>query len=156
VKGVGRVPFRLFVYGTLRRGGVFHDRYCRGVLAIEEATVRGRLSAPRLGGYPVLEVPAADILAVGSTDPLADAHLLESLASRLPPSGRAAGTDEIPGELLLFDDPQSRLARLDELEGFDPSGRSLYRRVALPVTRWDGQRFVAWAYVRGDPEPATG
>ena len=43
---------RLFVYGTLKRGYWNHDPFCRGVLAIQEAQVRGRLfEGP---GFPVL------------------------------------------------------------------------------------------------------
>jgi hypothetical protein len=34
---------RLFVYGTLKRGFWNHDRFCRGVLTVEDAVVRGRL-----------------------------------------------------------------------------------------------------------------
>ena len=61
---------RLFVYGTLKRGYWNHDPFCRGVLAIQEAQVRGRLfEGP---GFPVLEVPDEDILAHGTGDPLAD------------------------------------------------------------------------------------
>ena len=58
---------RLFVYGTLKRGYWNHDLFCRGVLAIQEAQVRGRLfEGP---GFPVLEVPDEDILAHGTGDP---------------------------------------------------------------------------------------
>jgi len=55
---------RLFVYGTLKRGFWNHDRFCRGVLTVEYAVVRGRLFEAS-SGIPVLEVPEEDILAVG-------------------------------------------------------------------------------------------
>jgi hypothetical protein len=55
---------RLFVYGTLKRGFWNHDRFCRGVLAVEDARVRGRLFETS-SGIPVLQVPEEDILAVG-------------------------------------------------------------------------------------------
>ncbi|MBW1987856.1 MAG: gamma-glutamylcyclotransferase, partial [Deltaproteobacteria bacterium] len=43
----------LFVYGTLKRGCWNHERFCRGVLSVEEAVVRGRLyELP--SGIPVL------------------------------------------------------------------------------------------------------
>ena len=59
---------RLFVYGMLKRGYWNHDPFCRGVLAIQEAQVRGRLfEGP---GFPVLEVPDEDILAHGTGDPV--------------------------------------------------------------------------------------
>ena len=60
-----------FVYGTLKRGYWNHERFCRGLLSVEEAVVRGRLyELP--SGIPVLEVPEADVLAHGTADPLAD------------------------------------------------------------------------------------
>jgi hypothetical protein len=62
---------RLFVYGTLKRGFWNHDRFCRGVLTVEDAVVRGRLFETS-SGIPVLVVPEDDILAVGTTNPLAD------------------------------------------------------------------------------------
>ncbi len=37
------------------------------------------------------------------------------------------------GELLSFDDTESRLPAIDLLEGFHPDGSSLYRRVPVPV-----------------------
>ncbi|WP_211341206.1 gamma-glutamylcyclotransferase family protein [Desulfoglaeba alkanexedens] len=62
---------RLFVYGTLKRGFWNHDRFCRGVLDVREAVVRGRLYEMH-SGIPVLQVPDGDVLAHGSPDPLAD------------------------------------------------------------------------------------
>ena len=75
---------RLFVYGTLKREYWNHDPFCRGVLAVQEAQVRGRLfEGP---GFPVLEVPDEDILAHGTGDPLADvgtqARLVRTVASQ--------------------------------------------------------------------------
>lgn len=46
-----RGVLRIFVYGILKRGFWNHDRFCRGVLDIREAEVRGRLSENALG-YP--------------------------------------------------------------------------------------------------------
>jgi len=60
---------RLFVYGTLKRGFWNHDRFCRGVLAGENAVVRGRLFEAR-SGIPVLQVPKEDILAHENRRPL--------------------------------------------------------------------------------------
>ena len=79
---------RLFVYGTLKRGYWNHDRFCRGVLDVQEAVVRGRLYEMP-SGIPVLEVPETDILAHGTADPLADvatqARFARDLASILEP-----------------------------------------------------------------------
>jgi gamma-glutamylcyclotransferase (GGCT)/AIG2-like uncharacterized protein YtfP len=56
---------RLLVYGTLKRGFWNHDRFCRGVLAVEDAIVRGRLFETP-SGNPILQVPEEDILAHGT------------------------------------------------------------------------------------------
>ena len=148
---------RLFVYGTLKRGCWNHERFCRGVLSVEEAVVRGRLyELP--SGIPVLEVPEADVLAHGTADPLADvatqARLAAEFAARAAhpkpgensaPSGRWG---PVYGELLTFDDPETRLPAIDHLEGFLPDGRSLYRRVLVPAST-RGRRVLVWLYVEG-------
>jgi gamma-glutamylcyclotransferase (GGCT)/AIG2-like uncharacterized protein YtfP len=52
------------------------------------------------------------------------------------------------GELLTFDDPETRLPAIDRLEGFLPDGPSLYRRVLVPAST-RGQRVLVWLYVEG-------
>ncbi len=154
---------RLFVYGTLKRGFWNHDRFCRGVLAVEDALVRGRLFE-RSSGIPVLQVPEEDILAVGTTNPLADvatqAHVTarvsnpEPTRDRLPKKGTGAPWDSVYGELLTFDDPESRLPAIDRLEGFHPGAPCLYRRVLVPV-RINGTVLPAWLYVGEDPSSGS-
>ena len=51
----------------------------------------------------------------------------------------------VHGELLTFDDAESRLPAIDRLEGFRPGGHSLYRRVLVP-TAVDGFHELAWVY----------
>lgn len=150
---------RLFVYGTLKRGFWNHDRFCRGVLTLEDAVVRGRLFETP-SGIPVLQVPEEDILAVGTTNPLADvatqARVVarmsdpEPTPDRLPKKGTGAPWGPVYGELLTFDDPENRLPAIDRLEGFHPGGPSLYRRALVPV---QANRSVlpAWLYVGEDP-----
>ncbi len=150
---------RLFVYGTLKRGFWNHDRFCRGVLTVEDAVVRGRLFETS-SGIPVLQVPEEDILAVGTTNPLADvatqAHVTarmsnpESTPDRLPKKGTGAPWGPVYGELLAFDDPETRLPAIDRLEGFHPGGPCLYRRVLFPV-QVNGADLPAWLYVSEDP-----
>ena len=118
----------LFVYGTLKRGHTNHDAFCRGVLAIEEALVRGCLYI-RPDRIPFLEVPERDILADGTEDLRADAFTQERLAGEIesgrfavpPPGPPSSGPDIVHGELLVFDDPETRLAAIDRLEGFRPA-----------------------------------
>lgn len=129
---------KLFVYGTLKRGYWNHHGFCLGFVEVQEAAVRGRLyEGPE---YPILEVPQADILAQGSTDPLADAatqarlfHRVQAGLQRLPEGTAGETWDTVYGELFTFDDPETRLPSIDRLEGFRPSGRSLYRRVLVPA-----------------------
>ncbi|GAB4278343.1 MAG: gamma-glutamylcyclotransferase [Candidatus Rifleibacteriota bacterium] len=143
---------RLFVYGTLKRGYWNHDRFCRGVLDVQEAVVRGRLYEMP-SGIPVLEVPETDILAHGTADPLADVatqtRFAGHLASYLEPTPKSATAGDwgpVSGELLTFDDPSTRLPAIDRLEGFHPGGSSMYRRVLVPA--FTGETVVpVWLYV---------
>lgn len=158
---------RLFVYGTLKRGYWNHGRFCRGVLSVEEAVVRGRLyELP--SGIPVLEVPEADVLAHGTADPLTDVAAQARLAAEFAApvcvadaTGRRAAPPELGengapggrwgavyGELLTFDDPETRLPAIDHLEGFLPGGLCLYERVLVPVGIERGM-FPAWLYHGG-------
>jgi len=146
---------RLFVYGTLKRGCWNHDRFCRGVLDVQDTVVHGCLYEMP-SGIPVLQVPEEDILARGTADPLADvaaqARFAEDLASILEPAPESATAGDwatVYGELLTFDDPETRLPAIDRLEGFHPVGSCLYRRVLAQV--WAaGAVFPAWLYVVGD------
>jgi gamma-glutamylcyclotransferase (GGCT)/AIG2-like uncharacterized protein YtfP len=133
----------MFFYGTLKRGHANHDLYCRGYLRAEEATVRGRLyDLP--SGYPALVVPQEDVRALGTANPMGDASEQQRLnrTSAYRPHGSL-----VSGELLTFDDPEERLPALDHLEGFDPAGPSLYRRVLIPAETSGGDGVLAWAYV---------
>ena len=143
---------RIFVYGTLKRGFWNHDRFCQGVLDVQEAMVRGRLYEMPTD-IPVLQVPEEDILALGTADPLADvaaqARFAENLASILEPvpeNATAGDWGPVYGELLTFDDPESRLPAIDRLEGFHPGGSSLYRRVLVPIHARESI-VVAWLYI---------
>ena len=150
---------RLFVYGTLKRGFWNHDRFCRGVLTVEDAVVCGCLFETS-SGIPVLMVPEEDILAVGTINPRADvatqAHVTARMSNpkpnpdRLPRKGTGAPWGPVYGELLAFDDPETRLPAIDRLEGFHPSGPCLYRRV-LVSAQVHGTVLPAWLYVGEDP-----
>ena len=86
---------KLFVYGTLKRGFWNHDRFCRGVLTVEDAVVCGCLFETP-SGIPVLQVPEEDILAVGTTNPLADVATQAHLAARM--SNLEPTPDPVPEE----------------------------------------------------------
>ena len=120
------------------------------VLEIRDAQIRGRLyEGP---GFPVLEVPAEDILALGTGEPLADVAIQVRLSGRMgsspgpvPERATRGAWGAVSGELLTFDDPESRLPTIDRLEGFRLGGSSLYRRVLVPATV-NGARDLAWVY----------
>ena len=79
-----RGMLRIFVYGTLKRGFWNHDRFCRGVLDIREAVVRGRLYEMQ-SGIPVLQVPDGDVLAHGTSDASADVATQARLSEQPTP-----------------------------------------------------------------------
>jgi len=137
----------------VKRGFWNHDRFCRGVLTVEDAVVCGRLFE-RSSGIPVLQVPEEDILAVGTTNPLADvatqarvtARLFNPQSTIINPQYEGAPWAPVYGEILTFDDPEIRLPAIDRLEGFHPGGPCLYRRVLVPV-RINGTVLPAWLYI---------
>jgi gamma-glutamylcyclotransferase (GGCT)/AIG2-like uncharacterized protein YtfP len=135
----------MFVYGTLKRGGRNHERYCGGALRVEEAWVRGELYDLPLFHFPALVVSEASIHAFGTANYAGDAEKQRNLSrERLAP----LEGPRVFGEVFYFDDPASRLAAIDGLEGFDPADASShYRRVLLPAQKADGSTLLAWAYV---------
>jgi gamma-glutamylcyclotransferase (GGCT)/AIG2-like uncharacterized protein YtfP len=149
------LELRLFVYGTLKRGFPNHDSYCAGMLRAHAAWVRGRLFT--LGEFPAMTPPREDILACGTADILSDIETQERFEASLKnieipapeSSGIGAGWGEIEGELLVFDDPQTRLPLLDSLEEFYPGGQSTYIRALVPVTLSGGLKTTAWIYIAG-------
>jgi len=146
---------KLFVYGTLKRGYWNYNRFCQGVLSVEAAVVRGRLyELP--AGFPVLKVPEEDILAHGTSDPIVDVATQQRLAEELDLESKVVKEitydgywGPIHGELMTFNDPEDRLPSIDRLEGFDPGGLSLYRRVLIPVIV-NEKVTLAWVYIGVD------
>jgi len=146
----------LAVYGTLRQGYINHDRFCRGVLSVEPITITGRLYQFS-SGIPIIEVPEAHILAHGTTDPLADVatqrRFAEQLAQHLdlqPQDAPVGDWGRVCGELLAFNDPESRLPAIDRLEGFTPGGHGLYRRVLIrALTPAGNHSYITWIYALG-------
>ena len=61
-------------------------------------------------------------------------------------SATAGDWRPVYGELLTFDAPSTRLPAIDRLEGFHPCGRSLYRRVLVPVHARESI-VSAWLYI---------
>jgi gamma-glutamylcyclotransferase (GGCT)/AIG2-like uncharacterized protein YtfP len=134
----------VFVYGTLKRDQRNHERFCRGALAMREATVPGRLYDLPFG-FPALVVPKEAVQATGTTDYLFDARA--SSHAQTGPQEVSPAWDIVYGELLTFDDPKKRLPDLDALEGFRPDEGGFYRRVLVPATLAGASTNVlAWTY----------
>ncbi len=133
----------LFVYGTLKCGFSNHDGFCDGALEIEDAAVYGDLYDLPFG-FPALVVPEKTIQATGTAEPNLDVATQHQLGSSASQQSQESGPQAF-GELLTFNDPEDRLPKLDHLEGFDPGGRSLYRRVLVPV-KTARRNTMAWTY----------
>jgi gamma-glutamylcyclotransferase (GGCT)/AIG2-like uncharacterized protein YtfP len=144
----GKTVIRLFVYGTLKRGGWNHDRFCHSAIKIETATVWGRLfHLP--AGFPALVIHESSILAAGTGDPLADAAVQADFAARI-----AAGTgqshpegdwDLVKGEIITLGTPDRELPPIDRLEGFHHDNRCMYQRV-LVIAQTKKAKQPAWVY----------
>ncbi len=143
----------IFAYGTLKQGFRNHAAYCKGALEVHAAETWGRLFLWQ-ESVPILQVADTSILLMGSKDVSADleaARAQEAPARLAKPRGR--GWRRIQGELIVFPDPEARLALLDAFEGFRPMPASRsYERVLLSVgvhaSRWSTKRVqTAWAYV---------
>ena len=149
---------RIFAYGTLKKGYPSHDEYCAGVLRICPAWLRGRLFklSARL---PVMTVPHEDIIERGTGSVTADIEAQEKLESLIrsrmaaaPATSAGPGWRKIRGELLVFDDPESRMPLLDSFEEFDPERPSPYTRVLVSINLCGGLETSAWVYIAGfDP-----
>jgi gamma-glutamylcyclotransferase (GGCT)/AIG2-like uncharacterized protein YtfP len=149
------MELRVFVYGTLKKGFSNHASYCAGVLQIIPAHVRGSLFKLD-SNLPVATIAEGDILAYGTSNPFADMRtqqnldtLLKTDTSKISRNPDASSRRKVYGELQIFDDPETRLPLLDELEEFRPGGKSTYVRVLVSVTLPDGFQTSAWIYIAG-------
>ena len=140
---------RVFVYGTLKRGGRNHDSFCRGWIDCVSATIPGRLFGFTHGHYPMAVVPPGAILLPGTYDPAADLQSAAdpSLANILQAAGEPRYAERIRGEVLSFVPETARLTALDRLEGFtagdDPP---FYERGLVRASLADGSSVLAWTY----------
>ncbi|MBF0426826.1 MAG: gamma-glutamylcyclotransferase [Magnetococcales bacterium] len=139
-----RITFRLFVYGTLKRGGVNHPPFCKGALTITAAVVWGRLY--RLPtAIPALAVPEELIRARGTADPRADAQTANDFPAAPFPARPAGDWELIRGQILTFADPEREIPPIDRLERLHPGGGGNYERVLLPAL-CQNQALPVWLY----------
>jgi len=149
---------RVFAYGTLKRGFPNHDTHCAGVLRTYPAWLQGRLF--KLSSeIPAMIVPDEDILVHGTASVAADIEAQGEFQSFLtsrqaggPGSSGASSWGKVRGELLIFNDPETRLPLLDSLEEFQPGCPSTYIRALVFITLPGGSQTSAWTYIAGfDP-----
>lgn len=117
-------PVGIFVYGTLKRGGMYHRAYCPEVVDVKPAMARGWLYGLP-AGYPAMVEGAA-----------------------APSAARGEGL--VHGEVLTFPDLAAAVARIDPLETYDPEGGEAneYVRVVRRVRRLDdGGEVPAYLYL---------
>ena len=149
---------RVFAYGTLKTGFPNHDAYCAGVLRTCPAWLQGRLF--KLSAeIPAMTARDEDILVYGTASVAADIEaqeyfefLLRSGQAGGPGSSGASIWGKVRGELLIFNDPETRLPLLDSLEEFQPGCPSTYIRALVFITLAGGTQTSAWTYIAGfDP-----
>ncbi len=166
--------FPLFVYGTLKQGGQYHEEFCRqsleeGYLDIKPATTRGRLyELPE--GYPAFEIPEewVGLLPLGSSNIQADAQLASTQAltslSLSSIEAQSLELDHVRGELFIYTDlsaAQRDIKALDKMEGFflDNLAGSLYHRVLVKVESHLGSQacqLSQWAWIYHYNRPHQG
>lgn len=149
-------PLCIFVYGSLKRGGSNHLRFCGDYRSAVVATAVGTLYR-QPSGYPMLAVPQEHVLAIGTRNVDDDVQTQQTLADRNDWKHEVEPGDDwekIEGEILTFDEVGQRLKLLDLLEGFRPGKPSLYHRV---VTLVEHERIEpVWTYVAPNGQPALG
>lgn len=102
---------RIFVYGTLKQGFYFHDRY----LGKDQATYLGPASASTEYSLYIDGMP----------------HMVKEATS-----------NPVKGELYEVD--EDILGSIDNLEGHPV----VYKREIIETTDQNGERVLAWAYLR--------
>lgn len=143
------LPVRVFVYGTLKRGGHYHNSHCAGALRIRPALVQGRV-VDRPEGYPTLFVPPSLMLLRGTKNYPADGALCHTAALSAGCTLQSYLTPSRPwslvrGELVDFPAHGTALGPLDALEEYVPDGPSLYHRVLCPLLA-EGVLTFGWVY----------
>ncbi len=133
----------LFVYGTLKRGLRYHDRFCGAMVSVTAAVTIGRLYDTPYG-YPMMTMPARYQWLHGCAD------LARDMATQLTPPqfpARPNEEEQVIGELLQLPCEPHIMRDLDALEDFVPNRPSLYQRVLAPVWPLDGPPQAVWVYV---------
>ncbi|MDR2142490.1 MAG: gamma-glutamylcyclotransferase [Deltaproteobacteria bacterium] len=141
-------PVKIFVYGTLKRGFPNHELYIPPNSLLEPAWLFGWLFDTGYN-FPTLVIAEENIRAQGSQSLRADLTFDPGPPPLEPPEPtQPVELTKVRGEVITLAEPGETLRRLDQLEGFNPAGRSMYRRVLT----WVMAETITWAwvYVNGD------
>lgn len=146
--------FRLFVYGTLKRGLRNHSLCIKGQF-LGSGKIHGHLY-DLSAGYPALTVPIDSVLAWGTGDIERDCQIQDGIirkALKKYEYRTLSLRDTVTGEIYEFHDPTNDIPPLDQLEGFHPFEtirKSLYRRALVPM-ELEGNIKAVWTYVMEEP-----
>ncbi len=138
-----KAKMAVFVYGTLKEGGIRHSECMSGYDTILPAKMAGNLHNYDKKGspFPICHIPKASIMANHSKNLIADVKIASNLLDQYFGStiDKHTGWGEFQGEMCIYEDTPmnlcERIEMLDQIEGFDPkTGESYlgyYRKLAL-------------------------
>ena len=140
--------YKVFVYGTLKRGYGNHYFYCKDATHVEKGHIIGRIYDLIHGGFPGIQVPDRSIMVEGTKDHGFDAKLQETLTDPEFNTFNDYGDEwgKVFGEVITFKNPLSSFNDLDRLEGFRPGVQGCLYERALVLAESDGNIFPVWAY----------
>ncbi len=138
---------KLFVYGTLKEGFSNHnEKYSQGILNIQKAVVQGKLFHLN-EGYPAMEIPRENILAIGTKDYLKDSQKAIEAETKIKyykePDNHL---NTVHGEIITYKNPHIILPLIDELEEFYMNKESTYQRVLI-YAKTPEKIHTAWSYI---------
>ena len=133
--------FKVCVYGTLKKGGKYHNHYCSKLLDFQPAQIVGKIyDLPQ--GYPAVQLSKDYLLEEGSLNYKRDLAL-DSVPET--DTDYLNSNERVFGELFTFPAEEEILVQLDYLEGFHGDKSALYLRHRYPVFTENGVE-AAWVY----------
>lgn len=122
-----------------------HALYCPKPVSVAKAFMQGELFEVQ-GKYPILKIPEEDIVLHATGNPVED-WLKANKRGRHSSIGDRDSANWIEGELLELPLQENSLAKMDEWEGFELKGNSVYRRVVAEAITEEETKMRSWVYV---------
>jgi len=150
--------FRLFVYGTLKKGFGNHDYYCKGA-TVETAMVQGKLY--QKGSLPYASIEYENYECIASKKNEKDFAIQEELQSEVENGflfNAFRDSECIKGELITFENWEM-VSKLDSLEGFfsiNEPNLNHYTRVLTTCRTATNEEFSCWMYNVGEKNTLNG